>query len=688
MIRDLDVLQVLSAGTKPTAAYQSQLQVLKEFLGERERGQALVGAAVERGEALLSGVTPETRESVRAELRRLRDASEGLLDRANALHKKVEGVMMQRASLDESTAQVEQWLTEAADRLGPSLDLSPTLPDKKRALHTVRALAADTASHGAILRTLEDKTAGLQDADATARLNKILSQYRNLSTTAGQRVAVAEKHVANHEAYLQTLEKACDWLTAFSGEAAAVTDDAALEKDGADEKLSLIKELVAQKPDGDELLEECGKQLEGVLRETAASGHPALKQELQELRSRLALVQLQLQDSQTRLTQLCSRWTKFEKEVDQLTEWVKVKETAAKDQSLRSSCEAKQGYLDKLRALEAEILGKGAELSGTAAQGNELETAGETELHSKVSRLMTRYQALKNTAREAIQRYEGFVRDHAAFDDNHRDFMTWLSGVQAELKQLSAVVGDLNVLQDRQKKMRHLQDVRSAESSKFDDLVEAGEKLYAHTSPDGREVIRQQLRTLRHLWDGFSDDVQSAAARLDQCLSQLSEFQVSQEQLTKWLLDVERAMSQHTEKRATLQEKRAQLQNHKMMQQEIMSHQQLVEAVCEKAQLLLDQTQDKSLNTYLQSIKTLFADIVAKSQRLLDSLEESVRRHAQLSAQSDEFRDWLAKQRNELAALDDVSGEKADLTRRLADLKALQVRRSFIPLEPTVLYAT
>lgn len=50
------------------------------------------------------------------------------------------------------------------------------------------------------------------------------------------------------------------------------------------------------------------------------------------------------------------------------------------------------------------------------------------------------------------------------------------------------------------------------------------------------------------------------------------------------------------------------------MHQEIMSHQQLVESVCDKAQQLVDQTQDKSLNVYLQSIKQLFHNIVVKSQ--------------------------------------------------------------------------
>jgi nesprin-1 len=41
---------------------------------------------------------------------------------------------------------------------------------------------------------------------------------------------------------------------------------------------------------------------------------------------------------------------------------------------------------------------------------------------------------------------------------------------------------------------------------------------------------------------------------------QFAEFTLSQEQLTKWLRDVEHAMTQHTELKSSLQEKRAQLQ--------------------------------------------------------------------------------------------------------------------------------
>ena len=62
------------------------------------------------------------------------------------------------------------------------------------------------------------------------------------------------------------------------------------------------------------------------------------------------------------------------------------------------------------------------------------------------------------------------------------------------------------------------------------------------------------------MWDGFSDELQAGTHHLDQCLLQFAEFSLAQEQLTKWLKGVEKAMQQHTELKGTLQEKRAQLQ--------------------------------------------------------------------------------------------------------------------------------
>lgn len=65
---------------------------------------------------------------------------------------------------------------------------------------------------------------------------------------------------------------------------------------------------------------------------------------------------------------------------------------------------------------------------------------------------------------------------------------------------------------------------------------------------------------MRSLWETLSENLQESLQILEHCLVQFAEFTLSQEQLTKWLKEVEKAMQGHTELKGTLQEKRAQLQ--------------------------------------------------------------------------------------------------------------------------------
>lgn len=74
------------------------------------------------------------------------------------------------------------------------------------------------------------------------------------------------------------------------------------------------------------------------------------------------------------------------------------------------------------------------------------------------------------------------------------------------------------------------------------------------------KCVISYFRDLRSSWELISENYQCSLAKLDNCLLQFAEFSLSQEQLTKWLRNIEQAMQQHTETKATLQEKKAQLQ--------------------------------------------------------------------------------------------------------------------------------
>lgn len=597
-------------------------------------------------------------------MRTLRDKSEILIDKVNAIYKQVEGALMQRHSFDDSLQQVKLWINDAEAKLGDKMKLDATLLEKKQTLHNYKILSQDVNLHKNILKQLQDKIGNITDSDAEFKLNDSLQNYNKLAQEVDNRIELAEDYVVNHESYNQAIEKCHDWLSALTAEAALLVDESSSES--PDARLAIVENLLAQQDEGNKIIESCKNQLEIVLSQTDPSGHPPLKNMFEEQQKSWKLFLDLCSDAQEKLQDINNQYAEVNHMIDTLESWLKQKEHQVKDQSLRSSEETKQAHLEKLRNLESEILSKESEFH------NFTDIIRNIEPDEKISHLLTRYKTLKNAVRENVNRYEGFVNEHKRFNEEYAEFVQWLSDKEEELQGLCHIVGDLNVLQNRQKELKELVNERNSRSVQFENLIDDGEKLYAHTSPDGREIIRQQLRNLRTIWDTFADDLQNAGNKLDQCLTQFSDFTSTQEQLTKWLKDVEKAMHQHTELKSTLQEKRAQLQNHKIMHQEIMSHQQLVESVCDKAQQLVDQTQDKSLNVYLQSIKQLFMSIVNKSEELLKNLEDCVDKHNNYNQKVSSFKDWLLNQNEKLQDYSDVSGEKSDITKRITAIKALK----------------
>lgn len=662
-----DLARMGSPGAGPSS---EQLDLVKAFVNELGTGQNYLNAAEESAETLYSVVTPDNREKIRNEVRQLRENFDNIHDEAKSLLTQVESVLIQKTSIEESYSQVRQWLSESKSKVGDQGTLYATLAEKKAALQKFKAQLLDNNLHKGALKQLQDKAQSLSDEEAEHKVSNSIQEYDNLSKNLNERIAVCENHVVNHEAFDQILEKAQDWLKALKAEAVDVFNDSAFEKDGADEKLTLVENIIAQKPEGEKIFDTCRKQLETVLLQTHPSGHPALINSFEGQKQSWDTFIGQCQVTEQKLKQLCSQWNEFDAIAERIDNWLKQTENVVKDQSLKSTCEAKQAHLDKLKRINAEITAKAPEIATILEQSHGIE--GENDINLRVSRINTRYQTLKNLCKENVGRYENYTKEHAAFNDDYGKFKNQLQALIDELQANSEIVGDLSILQERQNKIREISDRRIQDASIFESLIDRGEKLYIHTSPDGREIIRQQLRSLRTNWDNFSDDLNTATQKSEQCLLQFGDFTVGQEQLTKWLKEVEKSMQSHTELKNTLQEKRAQLQNHKLMHQDILGHNTLVDSVCDKAQLLVDQTQDESLNVYLQSIKQLFADIVEKSQFLLSNLEGCVQMHNNYIVQCASLRSWLNGEKQKLLECDDLAGEKTDISRKLNALEQLK----------------
>lgn len=657
-----------SPGSGPT---REQLNLVKAFVGNLPTGQTHVNDLFNSAETLYPMITSDDRDSIRNKRQQLRENFDDIHDESNSLLSQVESLLIQKTSIEESYSQVKQWLTDLKNQIGAQKELYPNLIEKKVALQKLRSQLQDNILHRNALKQLHDKAQSMADIEAIEKVKETCKEYDDLHQTLSCRVADSDNHVTNHESYDQINERFEDWLKGLKLQTADIlNNDDTIEKDELDQKLEVLDKIIGERNHGNKIINACKNQLEKVLIETHPSGHPALINAFENNKKEWDAYIAQCEKTQNKLKELSTKWTAADTIIAKIEDWLKKVENVLKDQSMKSTYETKNAHYNKLQKLGDEIASKEPDFSQLTEICKDIE--GESQINSRGSRLITRYQALKNLYKENLSKYEQYTKNHGAFNNDYDQFKKSLQEATANLIENSGITGDLSVLQARQNALRNISDQRANDAITFEDIVDRGEKLYVNTNPEGRELIRQQLRSLRADWDQFSDDLNTSTHKVEQCLLQFTDFAAGQEQLTKWLKDVEQAMQNHTELKSTLQEKKAQLQNHKLMNEDIQNHRSLVNAVCERAQSLVNETQDENLNVYLNSIKQLFENIMEKSQELLANLEGCVQSHQNYNSQRAHLKDWLNNEEQKFIECDDAFAEKSELKRKITVLEQLK----------------
>lgn len=100
--------------------------------------------------------------------------------------------------------------------------------------------------------------------------------------------------------------------------------------------------------------------------------------------------------------------------------------------------------------------------------------------------------------------------------------------------------------------------------SKLNSAIESGEKLYPDTAAAGREKVRQSLRSAKEDWERLFSALNDTQRSVDNFLLQWSSYSEGQNKLLGWLTDTEATLRADVDLKSTLQEKRMQLQNHRV----------------------------------------------------------------------------------------------------------------------------
>lgn len=642
-----------------------QVGKIRALVKDLVDGSQLINTVAIDGEALCALLPPQNRESIRAHSNDVRDQMKAIFQKAKHELQALEAQVAESTSLDDNINQISVWLSEAKVKNPDMSQLGANLPQKRDYLQKSKIQSQDLALQKQILNQLNDRVKKMPDNKLATKAQALQKDYCNIESANKHQIEMYQKHVEDHEKYDRMFEAVADWFNAIKDAAGDLPI-----KNGNAETKRILENTLSQEKIGNQLESACEQQLAIILPETDPIGRALLQNTFGDFKKAKKSYFNLLHDNLNQTTSNLNKLGDVLKELDECEKQMKVLENTLKDQTLKNTLPNKELNLANLKKLAGELESKSVVVAKICADLVEYDV--EPEVNLKSSRLNTRCVTLKNICKDLLNKYEIYTKDHRDFIDQYNNCNEKLGQSFAKLNQNKDIVGDLGDLQVRQAAIKELIEKRIVDSVEYETVLEKGEKLYPQTSPDGREVVRQQLEALKMSWENYSDDLNDALQRLDNCLMQFEEFSMSQEQLSKWLRDIEKSMQQHMDLKTTIQEKKAQLQNQKLMHQEILSHQPLVENVCERAKQFVIQTSDNSMEGFFHSIKELYTNIVSRSEELSKNLEQAVETHSIFNNLNNQFRMWLNNEVDSLNDLEDDAGEKSDINRKIMVVKELQ----------------
>ncbi|XP_064624000.1 muscle-specific protein 300 kDa-like isoform X3 [Lineus longissimus] len=662
-----DRLNTCKDPTGDREAIQAKLDAVKDMVHNKEVGMAKFNSTIEGGEKLYPTTAADGREIIRQELRNLRDTWETFADDLNETQRDIETQLMQWTSYDDSFDMLAKWLDDMERDQLTLVEAKDTLPEKKSMLQHYRNQYQDILSHETIIDSVSDKAETLAMPNVAHRMEQVKARYNKLCDTGKDNVKLCEKYVAQHQGYQDSYHQARDWLHAISDRLDTCTDSAT-DKHTLQTRLDRVQDLVTSLQEGEAKIKVAKEEGGKTIPQTASDGQVVIRKELEMLEADCSQFKEKSSDAQDTLERTLNSLQDYDDTYDNLNHWIRDLEAQIRDHELMSTLPEKMDQVEKFKALQQEILDKQPDFDDLNEKANHLK-GSESRLATYASQLNSRYQTLKNNVKDVITKWEDFVGEHQTYVENYETTSDWLNNLQHRQSDCMDTTGDKHVIEERQTKLHDIAMEKDGGISRIHQTVESGERLYPNTAAVGRDQIRHELRTLREQWDGFCDQISDTQHKLDTCIHQWSSYDDSYDQFTRWMNEAEGKMTLADELHATLPEKKAQLQNHKVLHQDILSHRHTADALTDKAHALIQATSDPRVKDLVANMTKQYAQLCDKSKGLQHKYEQNVAEHQTYQDVNQDCLECLNILKERTSACADTSGDKHTVQIRLDRLK-------------------
>ncbi|CAG0880678.1 unnamed protein product [Cyprideis torosa] len=596
---------------------------------------------------------------------------ENLEAEIDSRQKLAETAQQEASGFLENLAQTVAWL-DATENILNSEVSSPLSPvDLRSKLLRIKALQQEVASRRRLVEGLEEKVGSVAShvpKDVPETVKDAVSRFHTLVSAVKSRILALDtlhESVSQHQDQLQGLQL---WLRGKRDQL-FVLNESGGSVSALKAALANVEELSTSLNEGNSMLDQLELHSRNKLLEhLPAKAKETVERDIGNCRFELETLSSKVQDTRSTLSERLRQWKSYEAMFDRLMSWLNDSEANVKDFAFKTTVAEKKAQLEKYQALMFVIHKNEPEVDRLSTDGAEL---SEPRISSTIQQVTSRFQALQTTVKEITKKCEQGVHDHEVFIEKHNQCVEMLNKCRDLFAKCHDSSGSQSGLEKAEGLIKELLDEKPSLLALLNSTIDAGEKLYPTTSPEGTDIIRDQLKELQTSAELFFDQVSNSTREIQAKLSRWKGYKTACEDMQKCLRELQAQVPETVELKATLDEKRAQLQVYRMLLHDVTCNQQALLELKDKADNLAEKS-DEDVR-FLEGVTKQHQVILARAQACVNRYENIVGDHQQYSKAVLEMLNWMEATNSTVDLWGDCSHERVALHANLERLKNLRV---------------
>uniref|UniRef100_A0A670ZXC2 Microtubule actin crosslinking factor 1 n=1 Tax=Pseudonaja textilis TaxID=8673 RepID=A0A670ZXC2_PSETE len=282
---------------------------------------------------------------------------------------------------------------------------------------------------------------------------------------------------------------------------------------------------------------------------------------------------------------------------------------------------------------------------------------GETEkpeVKKSIDEMNSAWEQLNRTWKERLEKLEEAMQSAVQYQDNLQAMFDWLDNTVIKLCNMSPVGTDLNTVKEQLNEMKEFKTEVYQQQIEMEKLNHQGELLLKKaTDETDRDIIREPLTELKHLWENLGEKIAHRQHKLEGSLLALGQFQHALAELMAWLTHTEELLDSQKAINGDPRVIEVELAKHHVLKNDVLAHQATVETVNKAGNELLESSardDASSLRSRLETMNSCWESILQKTEVREQQLQATLQQAQGFHGEIESFLLWLTRMESQLSA--------------------------------------